>query len=67
MKVFEKCDKGTRALGTNLVKHKMRNLKQSFIAANTWKRQTGAGLSEQGDEKSVRGELVLLVYCIYLT
>lgn len=38
------------------VKNKMRNLKDSFVKAEEWRGQTGAGILEEGKEDNVKGE-----------
>lgn len=40
----------------DILKHKVRNLKTSYLKAVEWLNQTGQGLLEDNDEKTVKGK-----------
>lgn len=52
----EYCLPDLAKLGVMAVKNKMRNLKDSFVKAEEWRGQTGAGILEEGKEDDVKGE-----------
>ena len=46
------------AISWQCAKNKMRNLRSTYVSAETWRNNTGSGLMERGDEASVRAHIL---------